>query len=242
MRLAKATVEEMFAEASRINDENRRTEMRKWAIACQSAPRLAAMVKLAESEIEIVLAVNKLDADPYLLGVQNGVVDLRTVTFRVASRDDYVTKRAGVAFDVHAGCPNWTTYLNKIFDNDAELISYLQRACGYILTGLTGEEVVFILWGDGGRGKSTFREVIFSLMGDYAIGADAGLLITSRRPGGATPDLVRLHGCRLVTINETEENDQLNEARVKFITSHDSLPRAICTKSSSTSRRPTRRC
>jgi len=30
-----------------------------------------------------------------------------------------------------------------------------------------------------------------------------------------------LHGRRLVTINETEQNDQLNESRVKFITSSD---------------------
>jgi putative DNA primase/helicase len=49
---------------------------------------------------------------------------------------------------------------------------------------------------------------------------------TRRRPrlrqsGGATPDLARLHGRRLVTINETPQHCRLNEARVKFITSHD---------------------
>jgi putative DNA primase/helicase len=221
MRMAKATVEDMFVEASKVNDENRRAALRKWAIGCQSAPRLAAMIKLAESERGVVLSATRLDVDPYLLGVQNGVIDLRQLAFRAATPEDYVTKLAEVAFDAHADCPAWAAYLNKIFDNDAQLIKYLQRACGYILTGLTGEEVVFLLWGDGNRGKSTFRETIFALMGDYAMGADASLLVTNKRAGGATPDLVRLHGRRLVTVNETSQNDVLNEQRVKFITSHD---------------------
>jgi putative DNA primase/helicase len=59
-----------------------------------------------------------------------------------------------------------------------------------------------------------------SFRGDYAIGSDASLLIT-QKTGGATPDLARLHGRRLVTINETEQHSHLNEQRVKFITSHD---------------------
>ena len=219
MRMAKAAVEEMFAEASRVNDEARRTAMRNHALKSQSAPRLSAMVMLAESESKVVLPAKKLDADPYLLGVRNGVIDLRTVTFREARRDDYVTKIAGAIFDGQAWCPNWIEFLKEILDE--EMIGYVQRAMGYILTGLTGEEVMFVPWGDGFNGKSTFRETIFAMLGDYAVGADASLLVTSRRSGGATPDLARLHGRRLVTINETEQNALLNESRVKFITSHD---------------------
>src|SRR5262249_31702096 len=75
---------------------------------------------------------------------------------------------------------------------------------------------------EGANGKSTFRETLFALLGDYAVGSDASLLITNKHgSGGATPDLARLHGRRLVTINETSPNDFLNEARVKFITGHD---------------------
>jgi putative DNA primase/helicase len=220
MRNAKAAIEEMFAEATKINDEARRTEVRKHALKSQSAQRLAAMIELAQSEIGIALSTKKLDADPYLLGVQNGVIDLRTITFREAGREDYVTKLAGTAFDPDARCPEWTKFLKRIIPSD-ELIGYMQRAVGYVLTGLTGEEVMFILWGLGANGKSTFREVIFALLGDYAAGADASMLVTTKRTGGATPDLARLHGRRLVTINETEQSDMLNESRVKFITSHD---------------------
>jgi putative DNA primase/helicase len=219
-RMAKATVEDMHAEASRVNDEAKRTELRKHALKSQNAQRFAAMVQLAESEIEVVLAAEKLDADPYLLGVQNGVVDLRTGKFRAATRDDLVTKRAGVAFKEGATCPSWKALLDKIFLGDAELIAYFQRIIGYGLTGLTVEEVLFMLWGAGANGKSTVRETIVAMMGDYAAGSDASLLITNKQ-GGATPDLARLHGKRLVTINETEQKDKLNEARMKYITGHD---------------------
>ncbi len=219
MRLAKDTVEDIFTEAGLINDEARRMAMRSHALKSQNVQRLLAMIKLAESEIDVVIAANKLDADSLLFGVKNGVIDLRTGTFRQALQEDYVTKFAGVAYDPNAQCPEWDKFLKKIASD--ELIGYLKRAVGYVLTGMTGEEVMFVPHGKGDNGKSTFRETIFSMLGDYAVGADASLLITNKKGGGATPDLARLHGRRLVTINETEQNDMLNEARVKFITSHD---------------------
>jgi putative DNA primase/helicase len=94
---------------------------------------------------------------------------------------------------------------------------------GYTLTGSAREEVMFVLYGTGNNGKSTFRETVHSFVGDYALAADAGLLIERKTPGGATPELARLKGRRLVSINETSENDHLNEARVKFITSQDKI-------------------
>jgi putative DNA primase/helicase len=222
-RMAKVTTEAMFAEAAQVADEARRTALRIHAIKSQSSQRLAAMVKLAESELEVILAVEKIDSDPYLLGLKNGVVDLRKVEFRETRRDDYVTKTAGTAFDARAECPEWEAFLSKIHPKKGELIAYLQRVTGYLLTGLTVEEVMFVLWGVGNNGKSTFRETVFTLMGDYAVGSDASLLITNKNAGGATPDVARLHGRRLITINETPQHSLLNEARVKFITGHDTI-------------------
>lgn len=190
------------------------------ALKSQAATRLTAMIQLASSEIEVVLQPSMLDADPNLLGVQNGVINLNTGEFRAASREDYVTKFTGVSYDPDAKCPNWNAFLKKIVTDD-ELIKYLGRVVGYTLTGNTVEEVMFVLHGLGANGKSTFRETIFALLGDYAVGADASMLVTNKRAGGATPDLARLNGRRLVTVNETQQNDLLNESRVKFITGHD---------------------
>ena len=70
MRVAKATIEEMFTEASQMSDEARRTARRVFAIKSQSVQRLEAMVKLAKSEEPVVLAVDQVDADPMILGRQ----------------------------------------------------------------------------------------------------------------------------------------------------------------------------
>jgi putative DNA primase/helicase len=223
MRMAKAVVEEMFAEAARIADEAMRNAVRKHALLSQNANRIAAMVTLARTEVEVVLPIEKLDADPMLLGVANGLVDLRTGTFREARPEDYITKRAGCAFDAGASCPNWIAFLDKVFMGDADLVAYVQRFVGYTLTGMTGEEVVCILWGTGANGKSTFRETVFALLGDYAVASDASLLVANKKGREATPELARLFGARLVTVNESQAGDQLSEARVKFITGHDTI-------------------
>ena len=184
---------------------------------------MRAAVALAESEGNIVAAAHKLDADPWLLGAQNGVIELNTGKFRSAGPEDLITKRAKVTFDPHAKCPNWKKFIDTITGGDVDLQSYIQRAVGYLLTGSVREEVMFVLYGTGRNGKSTFRETLHTLMGDYALAADAGLLTERKRAGGATEEIARLKGRRLVAVNETEENDHLNEARVKFITSQDTI-------------------
>jgi putative DNA primase/helicase len=223
MRLAKETVEALYAEAAKIDDEDKRKELRKHGLKCQAAARLDAMIDLARTEPEVVLSAQRLDADPWLLGTQNGVLELRTGKFRSAKRDDYITMRTGVAFEPGATCPSWLGFLDMVTGGDRSLSAYLQRVAGYTLTGSTCEEVLFVLYGTGNNGKSTWRETLHFLLGDYAVAADAGLLIERKAPGGATPEIARLKGRRLVAINETSENDQLNEARVKYITSQDKI-------------------
>jgi putative DNA primase/helicase len=189
----------------------------------QGAPRLEAMVGLATTEAAVIVSATLLDADPWLLGVQNGVIELRTGQFRSARREDCITMRTGVAYSPAAECPNWRDFIRTITAGDQELAAYLQRVVGYTLTGSTREEVLFVLYGTGNNGKSTWRETLHMMMGDYAIAADNGLLIERKNPGVATPELARLKGRRLVAVNETSENDHLNEARVKFITSQDKI-------------------
>src|SRR5262249_6699482 len=112
----KATVEGMYAEAAGIADENVRKALRTHALKSQSAQRLNAMIELAKTERTVVLPMSMIDTDPLLLGVENGVIDLRTGVFRPAEREDYITKRCGVAFDPLATCPNWDAFLRQILN------------------------------------------------------------------------------------------------------------------------------
>jgi type IV secretory pathway VirB4 component len=57
-------------------------------------------------------------------------------------------------------------------NGDADLVRYLQICTGVCLSGLVEEHLFFLVLGPAGTGKSTFGEVLMSLMGDYALGVD----------------------------------------------------------------------
>ena len=223
MRLAKETVEATYTEALALTKEQDRTALLRHGLKSQAEARLKAMVALAETEVVVVVSASKLDADPWVFGVENGVIDLRTGTFRPARREDLITKRANVSFDPSASCPNWLNFLDTVTGGNPDLQSYVQRVVGYTLTGSVREEALFVLYGTGSNGKSTFRETLHAMLGDYALAADAALLTDRQKQGGATEEIARLKGRRMVAVNETAENDHLNEARVKFITSQDTI-------------------
>jgi putative DNA primase/helicase len=222
MRLAEATIETLFDEAKAIGDEFRRTELRKFALRSQARKQMENMVVLARHQPDMALSPDALDADPMLLGVLNGVIDLKTGALRRGRREDYITKRCKVVFDASAQCPNWLAFQNKIANGDKELIAYKQRLSGLLLTGLV-VEILFVLHGDGANGKTTEMETLHELLGDYALAADAGLLMPTKDQSGPKPEIVALKGRRAVFINETGEGDHLVESRVKYLTGKDTV-------------------
>jgi putative DNA primase/helicase len=53
-------------------------------------------------------------------------------------------------------CPLWRKFLRRVTNEHGGLQRYLQRICGYALTGDTSEESLFFLYGTGANGKSVF--------------------------------------------------------------------------------------
>ena len=99
-------------------------------------------------------------------------------------------------------------------DGDPEMIAYLQRQAGYSLTGLTSEQVWWLLYGKGANGKSVFLETLTEAFAPLAFTTPFATFEAQR--GAAIPnDLAALAGRRLVTASETNENAKFNEARIK---------------------------
>jgi putative DNA primase/helicase len=92
IRLAKETVESIYTSALELGDDPRRTAPLKHAIKSQAEPRISAIERMARSDAAVVLSVQRLDSDPWLIGVRNGVVDLKTGHFRPGQRGDYIIK------------------------------------------------------------------------------------------------------------------------------------------------------
>ena len=222
-RLAKETVTAMWDEAKKLDSDEARTSLRRHALNSEAASRIHAMINQARSEEGVPISTSQLDRDDYLLGVQNGVIDLRTLTFREGRHEDYVTKFCGTHYDAEAKCPNWLRFLDRIFDGNEDIIGYIQRFDGYGLTGSVDEEVMRILWGRGKNGKSTYRETKRLLLGDYSDVCGVDVLLQKHDAGCATPQMAKLKGLRHLSVNETRENGKFSEQRVKNLTSNEAL-------------------
>ena len=94
---------------------------------------------------------------------------------------------------------------------------------GYILTGHTGEQCLIILYGTGANGKSVFLRVHRRLMGDYAKNTPPETLMVRATQSGASPDLARLPGARLVIASEPSVGSRFDEATVKQLTGEDTI-------------------
>jgi putative DNA primase/helicase len=156
------------------------------------------------------------------LNVQNGTVDVVTGEFRTHRKDDYITKIANVSYDPRADCPVWKNFIREIMNYDADTIKFLQTAAGWGITGSTSEQTMFILFGSGANGKSTFLNTILNLLGDYAASTQTETFI-KQNAERISNDIARLRGTRFVTTTETEQGKRLSEPLIKQITGNDKL-------------------
>jgi putative DNA primase/helicase len=186
-----------------------------------SASTVAAVERLVRADRRHAATVDQWDADPWLLNTPGGTVDLRTRVLRAASRDDYCTKTT----DATPGgeCPLWMDFLSRVTDRNVGLHEFLQRLCGYSLTGITREHALFFLYGTGANGKSVFINTISGVMGDYAKTAPIETFTASVTEQHPT-DLAGLRGSRLVTTTEIEDGKRWAESKLKRITGGDKVP------------------
>jgi putative DNA primase/helicase len=189
-----------------------------------SLPRIKAMLHLATSEPGMSVSEADLDTNPMLLGVQNGVVDLRAGLLLPNKPELLITRFCDANFDLAAQCPRWLDFLNQVFEGDTETIESVQRLLGYTLTGLVTEEIMVICYGYGSNGKSVFSNVVHRILGGYSRTAPSSML-AARRPDdtGARNDLAAIAGARYVSINELQSGDRIDEQTVKLLAGREPI-------------------
>ena len=182
-----------------------------------------AMIRETQHLEGIAITPDMLDHDPLLINCLNGTYNLRTGQLQKHNPADMITKLASVIYDSSADCPLWKKCLETIFNGDQELICYFQAAAGYSMTGISREQCMFILYGNGQNGKSTVIETIMTILGDYSMTASPETFMTKDRSGGADPEIVRLKGSRFVSTIEPQEHMKFNEGLIKQMTGNDTI-------------------
>ena len=176
--------------------------------------------KLAQTDQRIAVVATDWNHDHFLLGTPQGTVDLRTGELRPADPDDLINKTVAVLPISTVDCPLWLAFLDEATGGDSNMIAFLKRLCGYALTGDTREQILAYVYGPGGNGKSVFINTIAGILNDYATTAAMETFTVSRFDRHPT-ELAMLHGARLVTASETEEERKWAASRIKQLTGGD---------------------
>jgi putative DNA primase/helicase len=189
--------------------------------AMASASTLRNVIALARADQRIALTHDRFDADPMLLNTPAGVFDFIKKEIRPVQREEYFSKITRVA---PRNIPTlfWDSYLNQ-FHPEPERQRFLQRWCGYCLTGDTREQALVFGYGPAKGGKSTFVNIIAWIMGDYATTPSMDTFISDDHHSRHPADLAALVGARLAVSAETQEGRWWDEVKLKQCTGGDRI-------------------
>lgn len=167
------------------------------------------------------------NTDPWILGCANGVIDLKTGQLRGGRPQDFIRIASPVTWKgLNEPAPTWNKFIASIFDNNGNLIEYIQRLLGYSLIGQALEHVMPVLWGKGRNGKSTLFNCMENILGDYASPIQAETLLNSSTTASAashSSHLFLLKDRRLVWTSEVNDGRYFDASVVKRLTGGDKI-------------------
>ena len=179
------------------------------------------MVTLARTDRRLAAVIEQWDHDPDILCADNITVDLKTGQTRPPNRLNYCTKQTAIApAPEETPCDLWLRFLDRITKKDDDLIGFLQRFCGYCLTGHTYEHVLAFLYGTGANGKGTFIKTIGGILADYCITSPIEMFLLAKYDRHPT-ELARLRSVRLTVAQETPKGRTWDESKIKNMTGGD---------------------
>lgn len=190
--------------------------------AITSAKTVNSILFLAQSDPDIVVPATQWDNDPLMLNTPGGLVDLKTGKIAERNRGQYLTQITRISPDDTQKTPTWDRFISQVFADKPDMTEFVQRMCGYCLTGDRREQKLFFAHGQGSNGKSTLLDILMWLMGSYALKLPTAALMMSKNERHPT-ELAQLHGKRLAVSNELEEGAFWAEARIKELTGDETL-------------------
>ncbi len=147
----------------------------------------------------------------------------------------FTTHAMGCDYDPDAGLEGtrWHKFLGEIFDNDVESLYRLQEIMGYLISGRTDLEKIFLITGAPRAGKGTIGEVLRLLLGSSAVGTSVESLATG------TFALASLLGKKLAIVGDARSSTDKRRMvtfieRLLSISGGDSVPVDIKFKSTIT--------
>lgn len=162
----------------------------------------------------LLISDSDLDTHPDYFNCANGTVDLRTGQLLPHSREHYLTKITPVPYVPGATHPDWDKVLSAI---QADTVAWMQYRCGQAASGYPSQEdIIPILQGSGGNGKTAFVGALRDVFGEYATALAERAVLA--REGDHPTELMDLKGARFAVMEELPEGRSMNMKRLKDVT------------------------
>jgi Megaviricetes DNA primase len=159
----------------------------------------------------------KFDSNPYLLGFNNGVYDLKENIFRKYEFTDYITTRTGYSYNKSNEEERYAIYeLFNHIETDEENRYLLWQILSSGLIGICYEKFI-IFDGRGGNGKSVTTRFMLESLGDYAYKGNVQTLC-SKQKQGANPEIANMNLKRYVIFAEPEATEKIHNSIMKELT------------------------
>ncbi len=181
---------------------------------------LEAILSLSKSNPNISSRNGDFDKDNYLVNLKNGTFNLRTNLLQPHNPNDVITKMIDICYNSKSQCTNYEKFLATIFDNNIELIKFIQRILGLSHCGDNLEAKIFFSYGSGKNGKTVFFKVLQMIFGDYYVKSPTEMIL-AKKFDGIPNDIAMLPGKRLCVIGEMPENKSFSEEKIKDLTGGD---------------------
>ena len=171
----------------------------------------------------VEVPISAIDSHPFLLNCPDGTYDL---TKGLAGRRDH--DPADLITQITAYAPGdkgkdlWLDFVDRVCESNHEKIEYLHRGSGLCLIGEVFQEGIFISFGVGRNGKSTWWNSVGGAMGSYA-GVISADILTAECRRNVKPELAELKGKRFLLASELEEGRRMSTSLVKQLSSTDEI-------------------
>jgi P4 family phage/plasmid primase-like protien len=171
--------------------------------------------------------IELLDANINLLGFNNGVFDISTMTFREGRPEDYVSKTTGYDYeefnDEHPRVLEVKDFFMKVFP-DKELRRFFLEYAAQVLKGGNFNKVFLNMVGSGDNAKSVTIEFFEKTLGQYAVKFPTSLVTGKRgQSSAAAPEVIRSVGARFGSLQEPDKGEVINSGIIKEFTGNDSI-------------------
>ncbi len=158
----------------------------------------------------------RMDANPNLIALENGVFNLETMKVEDFFPEHYLTVRIPITYNEVADCPKFKKFLSEVTDPDS--IKLIQELFGYLIYKRYRYHRAFMLLGEGRNGKTTLINVMGAFVGPKNISAESLINLEANKFA-----IARLYG-KLANLQADLPNTVLKHAGIfKSSTGEDPL-------------------